>query len=150
MMKRTSLLRVLALVSMVLVSMQWCEAQPGGPGGFPGGRPMGGHNSGQRPRPGQLCGRGQPLPTEQPAIVQQPAHRAGHRGHVRPLERQHVVQPVERAQRPVQGGCAARPGAHACHAEPAGEVFSVALRFGDVVFYSDESYFTTLSGKNQL
>ncbi len=52
-MKRTSLLRVLALVSMVLVSMQWCEAQPGGPGGFPGGRPMGGHNSGQRPRPGQ-------------------------------------------------------------------------------------------------
>ena len=36
-MNKKGLLRVLALVAMVIVSMPLCEAQPGGPGGFPGG-----------------------------------------------------------------------------------------------------------------
>ena len=52
-MNRKGLLRVLALVVMVIVSMPLCEAQPGGPGGFPGGRPPGGFPGGRHPRPGQ-------------------------------------------------------------------------------------------------
>ena len=54
-MKRTNFLRIMALVAMVIVSASWCEAQPGGPGGFPGGRPPGGGNfpGGRPPRPGQ-------------------------------------------------------------------------------------------------
>ena len=54
-MKRTDFLRVIALAAMVMLSASWCEAQPGGPGGFPGGRPPAGGNfpGGRPPRPGQ-------------------------------------------------------------------------------------------------
>ena len=53
-MKSNVLKGVLLLVSMVLFSSVCCEAQPGGPGGGPGGRPpMGSGRPGQRPRPGQ-------------------------------------------------------------------------------------------------
>ena len=49
------LIRVMALVAMMILSAGICEAQPGGPGGFPGGRPPGGGNfpGGRPPRPGQ-------------------------------------------------------------------------------------------------
>ncbi len=54
-MKRSSLLAAMGLAAVMLLSASYCEAQPGGPGGFPGGRPpSGSHNhGGNRPRPGQ-------------------------------------------------------------------------------------------------
>ena len=53
-MKVSNLMRVLALAAMVIVSASVCDAQPGGPGGFPGGRPPSGNFPGGRPpRPGQ-------------------------------------------------------------------------------------------------
>ncbi|MBQ8703525.1 MAG: TonB-dependent receptor [Bacteroidales bacterium] len=52
-MKRTGLLRIVVLVSALLVSALYAEAQPGGPGGFPGGRPPAGGQGGRPPRPGQ-------------------------------------------------------------------------------------------------
>ena len=54
-MKQNTLLRTLALAAMIVFSAAYCEAQPGGPGGFPGGRPPGGGNfpGGRPPRPGQ-------------------------------------------------------------------------------------------------
>ena len=53
-MKRTNFLRVIFVVSMMAFSASYVVAQPGGPGGFPGGRPpRGEHPSGRPPRPGQ-------------------------------------------------------------------------------------------------
>ena len=52
-MNRRNLLRVLSLVAIMMLSAAYCEAQPGGPGGFPGGRPPSGNHGGNRPRPGQ-------------------------------------------------------------------------------------------------
>ena len=44
----------MCLTAMMLMAVTYCEAQPGGPGGGPGGRPpMGSGRPGQRPRPGQ-------------------------------------------------------------------------------------------------
>ena len=52
---KLKVLRLTALLAMMILSAAYCEAQPGGPGGFPGGRPPGGGNfPGGRPtRPGQ-------------------------------------------------------------------------------------------------
>ena len=52
-MKRSSLLAAMGLAAVMLLSASYCEAQPGGPGGFPGGRPPLGSHGGNRPRPGQ-------------------------------------------------------------------------------------------------
>lgn len=53
-MKRTNFLRVIFVVSMMAFSASYVVAQPGGPGGFPGGRPPRGERpSGRPPRPGQ-------------------------------------------------------------------------------------------------
>jgi len=51
--KNKTVVRIMALVALLFLSASWCEAQPGGPGGHPGGGrpPMGGN--GERPRPGQ-------------------------------------------------------------------------------------------------
>lgn len=47
-------LRVTAIAAMVIMACGSAAAQPGGPGGFPGGAPpSGGRPTGQRPRPGQ-------------------------------------------------------------------------------------------------
>lgn len=50
---KNTLTKILMLTALVLFSSAICEAQPGGPGGFPGGRPP----SGNRPRPGQNWGQ---------------------------------------------------------------------------------------------
>ena len=56
-MKRSSLLGVIGLAVAMVLSVSYCEAQPGGPGGGqgggPGGRPPMGGRPGERPRPGQ-------------------------------------------------------------------------------------------------
>lgn len=52
-MKRNALIRVMCLVAFVLMSTIYCEAQPGGPGGGPGGRPPSGAPGSRPPRPGQ-------------------------------------------------------------------------------------------------
>lgn len=49
----STLSKILMLTALVMISTSLCEAQPGGPGGFPGGRPP----SGNRPRPGQNWGQ---------------------------------------------------------------------------------------------
>ena len=50
---KSTLSKILMLTALVMISTSLCEAQPGGPGGFPGGRPP----SGNRPRPGQNWGQ---------------------------------------------------------------------------------------------
>ncbi|MBP5540169.1 MAG: TonB-dependent receptor [Bacteroidales bacterium] len=52
-MKRTGLLRAFLVIAALLMSAAYVEAQPGGPGGFPGGRPPAGRPGGRPPRPGQ-------------------------------------------------------------------------------------------------
>ena len=53
-MRKSILWKALILMVIMLVSASYCEAQPGGPGGFPGGRPPKGERpSGRPPRPGQ-------------------------------------------------------------------------------------------------
>jgi hypothetical protein len=52
-MQRSNLLKVFGVVAAMILSASYCEAQPGGPGGFPGGRPPSGGHGGNRPRPGQ-------------------------------------------------------------------------------------------------
>ena len=52
-MLRNNLLKVFGVVAAMVLSVSLCEAQPGGPGGFPGGRPPSGSHGGNRPRPGQ-------------------------------------------------------------------------------------------------
>ena len=52
--RRHGLLRMFALVVMMFLLLPAVEAQPGGPGGFPGGRPPSGQRPSGRPRmPGQ-------------------------------------------------------------------------------------------------
>ena len=53
-MKSSNKLRAMAVAAMIIIACGSAAAQPGGPGGFPGGgRPGGGRPTGQRPRPGQ-------------------------------------------------------------------------------------------------
>ena len=52
-MKRTGFLHIVAIVATIVLSVSWCEAQPGGPGGGPGGRPGGRPPMG---RPGERPG----------------------------------------------------------------------------------------------
>ena len=52
-MQRRGILGVIGLAAMLLVSVSYCEAQPGGPGGGPGGRPPSGGPGGRPQRPGQ-------------------------------------------------------------------------------------------------
>lgn len=52
--RKHGVLKIFALAMMVLLSMPALEAQPGGPGGFPGGRPPRGERpKGRPPMPGQ-------------------------------------------------------------------------------------------------
>ena len=47
-------MHIMAVLAMLIFTASYCEAQPGGPGGFPGGRPPSGNFPGGRPpRPGQ-------------------------------------------------------------------------------------------------
>ena len=73
----------------------------------------------------QRARRGQPLPPQQPAVVQQPARRAGHGGHVRPFQRQRVVGVVQRPQRPPQRRRGPPAAAYSRHPDAPGEVFRV-------------------------
>ncbi len=52
--RKHGVLKIFALAMMVLLAMPALEAQPGGPGGFPGGRPSRGERSKGKPKfPGQ-------------------------------------------------------------------------------------------------
>ena len=52
--RKHGVLKIFALAMMVLLAMPALEAQPGGPGGFPGGRPPRGERPQGKPRfPGQ-------------------------------------------------------------------------------------------------
>ena len=51
---KSTLSKMLMLTALVMISTSLCEAQPGGPGGFPGGRPPSGQRpKGRPPMPGQ-------------------------------------------------------------------------------------------------
>ena len=51
---KSTLSKILMLTALVMISTSLCEAQPGGPGGFPGGRPPSGQRpKGRPPMPGQ-------------------------------------------------------------------------------------------------
>lgn len=51
---KSTLTKILMLTALVMISTSLCEAQPGGPGGFPGGRPPSGQRpKGRPPMPGQ-------------------------------------------------------------------------------------------------